>query len=61
MILDISSEFLHIYVPRASAQVTHGVEIRGLFSPLFGFLIGHGVKKHLRTAMLKLVEKAIHL
>jgi len=55
-------DFSHHYTPSptkdASAQITHGVEIRGLFAPLFGFLIGRGVKKHLRAAMLKLVEKA---
>jgi len=56
-------DFSHRYIPSSidgvPAQVTHGVEIRGLLAPLFGFLIGRGVKKHLRTAMLKLAEKAI--
>jgi len=56
-------EFSHSYHPsltaEAPAQLTHGVEIRGLFAPLFGFLIGRGVKKHLRTAMLKLAENAV--
>jgi len=55
-------DFSHVYIPPsaagAPAQITHGVEIRGLLAPLFGFLIGRGVKKHLRTAMLKLVDKA---
>jgi len=58
-------DFSHVYVPSsaegAPARITHRVEIRGLFAPLFGFLIGRGVKKHLRVAMLKLVEKATHL
>jgi len=56
-------DFSHSYHPSltadAPAQLTHGVEIRGLLAPLFGFLIGRGVKKHLRTAMLKLAEKAV--
>jgi len=55
--------FSHRYVPSPTegvpAQITHSVEIRGLLTPLFGFLIGHGVKKHLRSAMLKLVAKAV--
>jgi len=58
-------DFSHVYVsPSAegvSAQITHSVEIRGISAPLFGFLIGRGVKKHLRTTMLQLVEKASHL
>jgi len=56
-------EFSHSYCPSltadAPAQLTHGVEIRGLLAPLFGFLIGRGVKKHLRTAMLNLAENAV--
>jgi len=55
-------DFFHTYTPSTEegmAQVTHGVEIRGLFAPLFGFLIGRGIKKHLRASMLKLTEKAV--
>jgi len=57
-------DFSHVYVSPsaegAPAKITHRVKISGLFAPLFGLLIGCGVKKHLRTAMLKLVEKAIN-
>jgi len=56
-------DFFHRYTPSSTegalAQVAHGVEIRGLLAPLFGLLIGRGVKKHLRTTMLKLVENAV--
>jgi len=56
-------DFYHRYTPVSTqgepAQIMHGVVIRGLLAPLFGFLIGRAVKKHLRTAMLKLVAKAV--
>jgi len=55
-------DFSHFYSPKsadaAAAQITHRITIRGLLAPLFGFLIGRGVKKHLRSAMLKLAEQA---
>jgi len=54
-------DFSHFYSPKsedgAAAQLTHRVTIRGLLAPLFGLLIGRGVKKHLRPTMLKLAEK----
>jgi len=55
-------DFSHFYNPKsedaAAAQITHSVEIRGLLAPLFGLVIGRGVKKHLRLAMCKLAEQA---
>jgi len=55
-------DFSHRYTPAPAAgelaQVTHSVAIRGLLAPLFGLLIGRGVKKHLRAAILKLVQTA---
>jgi len=55
-------DFSHVYTPPPTegnpANITHNVEIRGLLAPLFGVLIGRGVKKHLRAAMLQLSEQA---
>jgi len=55
-------DFSHYYKPKAAngtaAQITHSVTIRGLLAPLFGLVIGRGVKKHLRSAMLKLAAQA---
>lgn len=55
-------DFIHFYTPIDSnqtiAQITHAVEFRGLLAPLFGFLIGRNIKKHLRSAMLELLNMA---
>jgi len=55
-------DFSHFYNPKSAdgttGQITHRVTIRRLLAPLFGLLIGRGVKKHLRSAMLKLAAQA---
>lgn len=38
--------------------ITHRVEMTGLLSPLFAFIIGRGIKKDLLPAMQKLVQMA---
>jgi len=58
-------DFIHIYTPSdengTPAKITHGIEFRGILAPLFGFLIGRNIKKHLRGAMLELAKKAHHI
>jgi len=55
-------DFTHFYTPADNngtpAQITHGVEFRGMLAPLFGVLIGRNIKKHLRAAMLELANQA---
>ena len=53
--------FIHRYenMPDGSAQIVHAVKMQGFLAPLFGLLIGTKIRKHLRSAMLKLSDFAV--
>lgn len=56
-------DFSHIYyAPKnndVKASIQHSVEMKGLLAPVFGFIIGRKIKKHLKQAMIDLSNQAI--
>lgn len=53
-------EFDHRYEANeeGGGRITHSVAMRGVLAPLFGRVIGRGIKRHLRSAMERLSEQA---
>lgn len=56
-------DFSHIYHISNStgrkASIQHSVEMKGFFAPIFGFIIGRKIKKHLKQAMINLSNQAV--
>ncbi|CAK3621382.1 Polyketide cyclase [Vibrio crassostreae] len=55
-------EFSHFYEldddKNGTASICHSVTMTGLLAPLFGFILGRKIKKHLRGAMEDLSQQA---
>lgn len=54
------SHFYHVPTSEGGkSTIQHHVEIKGLLAPLFGFIIGRKIKKHLKQAMICLSTQSV--
>ena len=56
-------DFSHTYESEHgnSAYICHSVTMKGLLAPIFGFVLGRKIKKHLRASMEDLCSRACKL
>ncbi|HDI3197774.1 SRPBCC family protein [Vibrio cholerae] len=56
--LDFAHFYEHTGDKEGTSYIRHSVTMTGLLAPLFGFILGRKIKKHLRGAMEDLSQKA---